>query len=167
MSDTFEPDDFQADQAGNLQPKMASLPRAEVRRFEKDRKALHEAQEQLAQLQRERAFFLAGIPVDDPAARYFVKGYDGDLTSEAIKQAAIEARILANTAATPEEIAAHQSMQNAAAGGTPTAPGPDYAAQLAEMGKKRFAQSDDAGQQQHINDILALAKQAGARIPIS
>ena len=40
------------------------------------------------------AFMKAGIDTGDVAAKYFVKGYDGELTVDAIKQAAAEARLL-------------------------------------------------------------------------
>jgi hypothetical protein len=43
---------------------------------------------------RELAFVKAGVNPDDPASKYFVKGYDGELTVEAIKAAATEARLL-------------------------------------------------------------------------
>lgn len=46
---------------------------------------------QNAALQRENAFLKAGIDPDDQRLRYFVKGYDGDLTPSQIRQAAIEA----------------------------------------------------------------------------
>jgi len=34
---------------------------------------------------RELAFVKAGVDINDPRAEYFVKGYDGDLTADAIK----------------------------------------------------------------------------------
>ena len=37
-------------------------------------------------LRRELAFAKAGLPLDDPKMSYFIKGYDGELTAEAIKE---------------------------------------------------------------------------------
>ena len=42
-------------------------------------------------LKRELAFAKAGLPLDDPKRRYFVKGYDGEMEAEAIRAAAVEA----------------------------------------------------------------------------
>jgi hypothetical protein len=42
-------------------------------------------------LKRELAFSRAGIPTDDPKIGYFVKGYEGDLEPDAIRQAAVDA----------------------------------------------------------------------------
>jgi hypothetical protein len=44
-----------------------------------------------AQMKRELAFTKAGIPMEDPKLGYFLKGYDGDLEPEQIRQAAVEA----------------------------------------------------------------------------
>ena len=46
---------------------------------------------QNAALLRENAFLKAGINPDDQRLKYFVKGYDGDLSADQIRQAAIEA----------------------------------------------------------------------------
>ena len=48
-----------------------------------------------ATLKRELAFVKAGVPLDDPKMTYFVKGYDGELEPQAIKDAAIEAGFIA------------------------------------------------------------------------
>lgn len=51
---------------------------------------------ELAELRRELAFAKAGLPLDDPKMKYFVKGYEGDLDSDAIRVAAMEAGFLAS-----------------------------------------------------------------------
>ena len=43
--------------------------------------------------QRELAFVKAGVNPDLPMAKYFMKGYDGEFTPEAIHKAAIEANL--------------------------------------------------------------------------
>jgi len=48
---------------------------------------------------RELAFVKAGIDTADPMAKYFVKGYDGEISPDAIRAAAIEARLIQDTKA--------------------------------------------------------------------
>ena len=61
------------------------MSRKDIRRLEEQAKEGREAKEQLAQLQRERTFLTAGVPLSDPRAEYFVAGYKGEQTPEAIK----------------------------------------------------------------------------------
>lgn len=46
---------------------------------------------QMWDMQRELAFARSGLPLDDPALQYFIKGYDGDLDADEILEAAEEA----------------------------------------------------------------------------
>lgn len=71
-------------------------------------------------LQRELMFLKAGVNPDEAKAKWFVKGYDGELTLEAIKSAATEAQILGATASAPtppdrQQLAAHQQIAQASA----------------------------------------------------
>jgi len=50
---------------------------------------------ELAQMKRQMAFMQAGVPSDDPRMTYFIKGYDGDLDPEKIREAAVEAGFMA------------------------------------------------------------------------
>lgn len=89
MSDTnYEFEDEQQDQQGK------DPVRAHMRKLEAENKALREQAAMAAQAQRELTFVKAGINPDDPRAKYFVKGYDGELTVDAIRNAASEAAIL-------------------------------------------------------------------------
>jgi hypothetical protein len=63
---------------------------------------------QNAALQRENAFLKAGIDPDDQRLRYFVKGYDGELTPAQIRQAAIEAGFIQPPAEFQQEQSAQQ-----------------------------------------------------------
>lgn len=70
------------------------------------KKSLEEAKplmEELTGLKRERTFAEAGIDVKDPKAAYFVKGYDGEVTVEAIKAAGTEAGFIAPPAPDPQQ----------------------------------------------------------------
>ena len=73
---------------------------------------------ELEQARRENAFLKAGIAMDDPRMKYFVKGYDGDLTSEAVRNAALEAGFIqqGNNAQLAEAAASQQRVISASAG---------------------------------------------------
>lgn len=66
---------------------------------------------ELAQLKRERAFSKAGIDPDDPKAKYFIKGYDGDLTDEAIRTEAEAAGFLSTAGAPGGQQGGSQQQQ--------------------------------------------------------
>jgi ribosomal protein L12E/L44/L45/RPP1/RPP2 len=85
--------------------------RAAVKRAEKT-KAENEA------LKRELAFAKAGIDPDDTRMKYFVRGYDGDLTADAIKQAATEAGFIGapQQQSEQQDFSAQQRIMNASAG---------------------------------------------------
>ena len=68
---------------------------------------------ELNSLRREMAFAKAGLPLDDPKMSYFVRGYDGEMSAEAIRQAALEAGFL--TSQSSQEAAPDPAMQAAAA----------------------------------------------------
>ena len=68
---------------------------------------------ELESMRRELAFARAGLPLDDPKMRYFVKGYDGEMTAESIREAALEAGFLASQQ--PQQSGPDPQMQAAAA----------------------------------------------------
>ena len=47
--------------------------------------------------QKKWTFVEAGVDINAPAAKYFLKGYDGEMTADAIRQAAQEANLIAGT----------------------------------------------------------------------
>lgn len=158
----FNPEDYEG-----LNPAQSTISNAELRRLRKDRERRQELEEKVAQLERRDVFARAGIPVDDPGARYFVKGYDGELTPEAIKAAGIEARLLSAEGATPQEVAGHQAAQAAAQGGTAPTVGPDYQAKLAELQQKRFGPTDEVGRNAAMAELARLQREAAPQgIPI-
>lgn len=67
------------------QPQEESLTRKQIRQLEKQAKAGKEALEELEQLKKERAYVAAGIPIDDKRTPYFMAGYTGEMTPEAIR----------------------------------------------------------------------------------
>ena len=68
--------------------------RSRIKELESEIKLFRQQAAEAEQAKRELAFVKAGIDPADTAAKYFVKAYDGELTSDAIKQAAVEARLL-------------------------------------------------------------------------
>jgi hypothetical protein len=76
----------------------------------KQEKAVKQAQADAAAAKREAAFFRAGINPDDTRLSYFVKGYDGDLAPDAIKNAAVEAGFIAPPAPSPEQVQQQQDV---------------------------------------------------------
>lgn len=114
MSDEFDPEDYEG-----VQPKMANVPRAQVRKWEKQAKELAELQTRLAAKERETAFIKAGIP-EDGVGRYFIKGYDGPEDPDSIKAAAIEAGILKPPEGQQQQVdqalAGHEAAMQAASG---------------------------------------------------
>lgn len=114
MSDNYIDDDIDSDsdsgegEAGDIKS---------LRRAATGKKKL---EQELAEARRQLAFARAGIDPDDPKMRYFVKGYDGELTAQAVREAAMEAGFLqqAPVADTSQrEVAAAQDRIVSAAAG--------------------------------------------------
>lgn len=83
-------DEDAPDQPGNDVRRL----REHIKKLEQDAKAAREkaaGAERLPELERELAFRRAGIDPEDPKAKWLVKGYDGELSPDAIKAAAAEA----------------------------------------------------------------------------
>ncbi len=89
------------------------------KKLEKELAALRKEREELIAAKRENAFIKAGIDPNDARFKYFVKGYDGELDPEAIREAGIEAQLIAPpspVAATADEQAAWSRTNKVAAG---------------------------------------------------
>lgn len=102
MSDNYIEDDFDQDLDNEDQESASDLRKA-ARRGAK-------AMKELEMLRKELAFYKAGISMDDPKMKYFVKGYDGEMTAEAIRQAALEAGFMASQGQ-PEQVPDEQEQQ--------------------------------------------------------
>lgn len=83
--------------------------RARMRELEDRNKALEAQAKEAEAAKRELAFVKAGVDPDSAAAKYFVKGYDGELTVEAIRVAAEEASLIPSQ---KKEVAAEQQAWN-------------------------------------------------------
>ena len=100
------------------------------RKLEGERDELRTERDQLAQplanYERRDTFRSAGLDPDDSRVKYFVKGYEGELDVEAIRQEASAAGFLgadapppASTAIPPEVLMAEQRIQSVGEGGDP------------------------------------------------
>lgn len=69
----------------------------------KQQKAVRDAEAERDAAKREAAFLRAGINPDDARLSYFVRGYNGDLTADAIKQAAVDAGFVAPPPPDPQQ----------------------------------------------------------------
>ena len=112
MSDIEYTDD-QVDEVEDVEA--TDSPRGLRRAANKSRKL----EQELNDLRRELAFSKAGINPDDPKMRYFVRGYEGELTADAVRQAALDAGFITSQQpnAVQQQIAASQDRVMQAAAG--------------------------------------------------
>lgn len=119
------------DEAVDQQPK--DPVRAHLRKLEAENKELRALKAQAEAAQKELAFAKAGLDLNSKMAQYFVKGYDGELTPEAIREAAQEANLIPNQ---QKELASEQQAWNrvsqAQKNGETSEPVVDYATKIAQ-----------------------------------
>ena len=151
MSDNYTDDDFDIEDEDSNS----------IQSLRKAANAAKKLKAENARMKRELAFAKAGIPLTDSKMNYFVKGYDGDLEPEAIREAAVEAGFLTveqpatqEQAATPEFEAATQAQQRVmAASAGATSEDISEAAAIARM--------EAAMQEGGIEAMLDVARQYG------
>lgn len=123
--------------------------RAHLRKLEAENKRKDELLAEAEKARRELMFLKAGVNPDDPKAKYFVKGYDGELTVDAIRQAAEEASYIPSQRKEVQQDAeAFGRMARAATFGETSEPVVDYAEKI------RKAKSPD-----EVMQLLAQARQ--------
>ena len=83
--------------------------RAQLRNLEARNKELEAKLSEATEAQRKLAFVEAGVDITSPASRYFVKGYDGEMTADAIRQAAQETNLIGAMQTKPEVQAEQQA----------------------------------------------------------
>ena len=125
--------------------------RARMKQLEKEANELRKQVAEFSVAQRELAFAKAGIDPASPQAKYFVKGYDGELTPEAIRAAAEEAQLITPQANPMDaDKAAWQQTNRIAAGAETASEGPSWI--------KRIR---DASSSEEISAIFAEAQAQG------
>jgi hypothetical protein len=123
--------------------------RAHMRKLEAENKRKDELLAEAEMAKRELLFLKAGINPDDPKAKYFVKGYDGELSVEAIRTAAEESSYIPSQRKEIEQDAeAFGRLNRAATHGETSEPLVDYADKI------RKAKSPD-----EVMQLLAQARQ--------
>ena len=145
FEDDFNEDDYD-------QPASETNPvRARMKQLEKEAKELRKQVAEFSASQRELAFVKAGIDPASPQAKYFVKGYDGDLNPDAIRQAAEEAQLITpQTVQEDPDQAAWKQSNRIAAGAETASEGPSWI--------KRIR---DASSADEISEIFAEAQAQG------
>lgn len=132
--DQFDPEDYEG-----VQPKMAQVPRAQVRKWEKQQRDLEAAQARLAEREREVAFARAGIP-DDPRGAMFAKAYEGPVDDpSAIKAAWEQIFPSGNSPEIDEALRGSEAAAAAAAGASAPQGGVDHNAELMAIWQKHKA----------------------------
>jgi hypothetical protein len=155
MSTNYTDDDFDSDVESDG-PEGDQGDIKSLRRAANSKKKL---EQELLNLKRELAFAKAGIDPNDPKMRYFVKGYDGEMSGDAVRVAAMEAGFLQASQPQQEQIpasvaAAQDRVVQAAAG----AIGQDNSEQAA------LARLQQAMEEGGIDAMMDVAQQYG--IPI-
>lgn len=129
MSD-FADDFYEEDD----QPEPRKDPvRARLKQLEKQNSELLKQIEQAAEAQKKLTFMEAGINASDPKFKYFVKGYDGELSADAIRQAAEEAQLITpSQPVTQEDKSAWQQSNRIAAGAETSSEGPSWMKRISD-----------------------------------
>jgi hypothetical protein len=125
--------------------------RARMKQLEKENAEARKLLAEADTAKRELAFVKAGIDLSSPANKYFVKGYDGDLDPDAIRQAAVEAQLISPPVAPSqtEEAQAWNRTAKIAAGSQTAQPPVDWAKRL-----------DQATSPKEVEQILSEARAA-------
>ena len=130
--------------------------RAQLRNLEAKNKELEIKLLEATGAQRKLAFVEAGVDINAPSSRYFVKGYDGDMTADAIRQAAQEVNLIGDTQQKPELQAEQQSwnrVSKAKSFGESSEPNVDWNTKIR-----------NAASQDEVMQLLAQASQASQNI---
>ncbi len=98
--------------------------RARMKQLEKETRELRKQVAEAESARKELAFVKAGIDLTSPMSKYFVKGYDGELTPEAIRLAAEEAQLITPQPTVTDSDKAGWQESNRIAAGSETAPPP-------------------------------------------
>jgi hypothetical protein len=156
MSENYDDELDEQDeiQEGNTNEKsfVADL-RRQAKEGKSAKKEAEDAKAQLASLQRESAFMKAGVDLDTPLGKMFAKGYDGELSVDAIKQAGSAVGALP-TSADPgiqAELAAHDRVAQASAGTAAAVPDTVFD----EIKNAKWGD---------VNAVLEIARKAGSTI---
>jgi hypothetical protein len=113
-------------------------------------------------LKKKLAFYEAGIPMNDPKMKYFINGYDGEISADAIRMAALEAGFIGEPATQPEQnsssnqevFSAQQRVMDASRGAVITSNSEESA----------MAMLEQAMEEGGVEAMLEMAQQFGMQI---
>lgn len=115
------------------QPQETNPVRARMKQLEKENREYKKMLADAEQAKREVNFLKAGIDPTEPKFKYFVKGYDGELSPEAIRLAAEEAQLVTPQQAINEaDKQAWQTTNKVAAGAESAPEGPSWIKRISE-----------------------------------
>jgi ribosomal protein L12E/L44/L45/RPP1/RPP2 len=134
-------------------------PQVDIKSLRKAANRSKKLEAELNSLRREMAFAKAGLPLDDPKMNYFVKGYEGEMSAEAIRQAALEAGFLASQSS--QEKAPDPALQAAAAAQTRVMQASAGAAVEGESEASALAHLEQAMAEGGIEAMIQVAQQYG------
>jgi hypothetical protein len=150
MSDNYIDDDFDSESDANGDA-------GDIKSLRRAANSKKKLEQELNELKRELAFAKAGLSMDDPKMKYFVKGYEGEMSADAIREAALEAGFLASQQVQEENPnlaaagAAQQRVMQAASG----------VAYEGLTEEAALAQLESAMQEGGIEALLDVARQYG------
>ena len=142
MSDSMQEFEDEIQTEGTRDP-----VRAQLRKVEQQLKAAEAKAKELETAARELAFVKAGVDVNAPIAKYFVKGYDGELSADAIRVAAQEANLIQPAQQDKVQAAEQQAwarVNSASQAGEKFEPVTDWAAKMS-----------NAKNQQELDQLMA------------
>lgn len=99
--------------------------RARMKELEKQLAEANQRAQAAEAAARKAAFLEAGLDLNNKMTQYFVKAYDGDISPEAIRQAAVEANLI-STPSNSEESAAWKRTEQVANGSGTAQPPVDW-----------------------------------------
>ena len=116
--------------------------RSHLKKLEQENKELRQLKAEAEAAKKKLAFVEAGVDLSNPVAEYFVKGYDGEISPEAIKSAASRLNLTPQSAPAPQQVApteqqAWNRMGNAARVGEIGEPQVDFASRIANAKSER------------------------------
>ena len=154
MTDNYSDDDY-----SDIQTEEPTGDAGDIKSLRRAANGKKQLEKELEELRRELAFTKAGINPDDPKMRYFVKGYDGEMTAEAVRQAAAEAGFLSSQQA-PSQV------QQAAAAAQERVTQMSAGAIVEDASEEAaFARLEAAMEEGGVEAMLEVARQYG--IPIA
>jgi hypothetical protein len=125
------------------------------RKAKKEADRADAAEQRAASAERNLAFLQAGVDTSDPKTKYFAKGYDGDLTKEAVTAAAVEAGLVDAPADTADQVPAAEKEAWGRAG--------QVAAGGESVGSHGFPEAiQNAKERKDFQSVIALKQQEAA-----